>query len=477
MARTPQTVGASTVNTDPLNQPFVEMGASGLRQYGGVVREEWLRDLQGWRGIRVFKEMRDNDPIIGGIFLAIELVLRNISFRIEPADKNVRDDVEAAAFVNSCMTDMDQAWPDLIGEVLTFLQYGFAIHETVYKVRGGRSRDPKRNSIYDDGLIGWRKFAGRAQDTLLRWEFDESGDAIAMVQMIPTGSPLLTVPLARCLHFRTSSAKGDPTGRSLMRNSYSSWYYKKQIQQIEATGLERDLAGVPTAWVPVKYLSATASAEDRATLNMFKKMVRDTVRNEQEGFVLPLAYDANGNKMFDFTLMNSGGKRAFDTSAIINRYDQRIAISMVSDFILLGHEKVGSFALSDNKVDLFEVAINAWLDVIASEFNRKAIPDLLELNGMTGSVRMQHADVAKSDLAQLGEFVERTTRAGALTVDDTLEAHLRDEAGLPPSDMVGERTINEGGDASETGADDTAATDSTDPARAQGDQENAPEAA
>jgi len=451
MARSPATPGSAAVDTNPLSQPFVEMGATGLRQYGGYVRTEWLRDLQGWRGIRVLKEMRDNDPIIGGIFLAIELVLRNISFRIEPADKNAPADVEAAAFVNSCIADMEQSWPDLVGEILTFLHYGWSVHETVFKTRKGRTREPKSNSKYDDGLIGWRKFAARSQDTLLRWEFDESGDAVAMVQLIPTGSPLLTVPLARCLHFRTTSARGSPEGRSLLRSAYTSWYYGKQIQQIEAVGIERDLAGLPVAWVPPKYLSSTASAEDAATLNMFKKMVRDTVRNEQEGFVLPLAYDANGNKMFDFALINSAGKRNFDTSAIVNRYDQRKAMSMVADFIMMGHEKVGSFALSDNKTDLFEVAINAWLDVIASEFNRKAIPDLLEINGMEGSVQMQHADVSKSDLEQLGAFIEKTTRAGAITPDDGLEAHLRDEAGLPPQEEAGQRALNEGADASESG--------------------------
>lgn len=450
---------------------MTEFGASGLRQFSGYVREEWLRDLQGWRGIRMIREMRDNDPIIGAVFFAIEMLLRGVPFRIEPADKTNADDVEAAAFVNSCMSDMEQSWPEFMAQALTFLQYGFSVHEIVYKFRKGKSKDPKKNSQYDDGMIGWRKFAGRAQETLLHWEFDESGDATAMVQLLPTGGSLLKVPLSKCLHFVTVPLKNSPEGRSILRNAYVSYYRKKRIEEIEAIGIERDLAGLPIAWVPPEIMKSTASAENKATYEAIKRFVRDTVRNEQEGGVFPLSYSKDGHKLFDFTLMSTGGRRQFDTVAIIDRYDHRIAASMLADFIVLGagsQQGRGSFAQAQSKTGMFGDAVTSFLDLICAVFNMKGIPDLLELNSLPGKVRMAHGDVTPSDITALGDYVSKLVGAAVLTADDGLEAHMREEAGLPDAENIGSRSLNEGGEASEGGDRDPAETASDNPADAQG---------
>lgn len=52
-------------------------------------------------------------------------------------------------------------------------------------------------------------------------------------------------------------------------------------------------------------------------------------------------------------LLSSGGDRQFDTNKTIDRYDTRIAMTVMADFVLLGHQQTGSFALSDNKTHIF----------------------------------------------------------------------------------------------------------------------------
>lgn len=464
MARAPSTAD------DGSSSPFVELGAAGLRQYGGYVREEWLKDLQGWRGIRMLREMRDNDPVIGAIFFAIEMLLRGVAFTVEPVG-TTSDDTEAADFINSCLTDMEQSWPELIAEILSFLQYGWAVHETVYKLRKGKTGDPKTNSRYEDGLIGWRKFAGRAQETLLRWDFDESGDAIAMIQLLPTGGPLLTVPLEKCLHFRTVPLKNNPEGRSILRNAYVPYYFKKRIQEIEAIGVERDMCGIAVAKVPARLLNANAPASDKAQLEAIKKIVRDTARNEQEGIVWPLVYDEKGNELYKLELLSTGGRRQFDTSAVIERYDHRITATVLADFIVLGGAGSagrGSFAQSKNKTDIFAIAVVNYLDMITAEFNRKAIPELLELNGMAGEVKMQHADISRRDLDELGNYILHIAQAGALTPDAGIEAHLREEGGLPAQIGNSSDQLNQGGSADENAEENPADTQSNNPRMAQG---------
>jgi hypothetical protein len=78
--------------------------------------------------------------------------------------------------------------------------------------------------------------------------------------------------------------------------------------------------------------------------------------------------------MYKLTLLSSGGNRQFNTDAIVARYDQRITMTILADFILLGHEKVGSFALGSSKIDLFLTAIAQMTAQISDVFNKDAVP-------------------------------------------------------------------------------------------------------
>jgi hypothetical protein len=122
---------------------YTEFGANGLKQYSGYVREEWLPQLIGRKGLLVLREMRDNDPIIGAIFFAVEMMLRGVNFHVEGASTS-SDDQAAADFVESCLGDMEQSWSGFLAEVMPFLLYGWDVHEIVYKIRKGAA--PTRSS-------------------------------------------------------------------------------------------------------------------------------------------------------------------------------------------------------------------------------------------------------------------------------------------------------------------------------------------
>ena len=61
----------------------------------------------------------------------------------------------------------------------------------------------------------------------------------------------------------------------------------------------------------------------------------------------------SGHKLYDLTLLQSGGQRQIDTDTIVQRYDQRIAASVLADFIMLGAHGGGSLALARTKVNFF----------------------------------------------------------------------------------------------------------------------------
>jgi hypothetical protein len=412
--------------------PALEIGASGLIHSGGIIQNDFVRSLQGRKGEAIYREMAENDAVIGAVLLAIEMLFRSVDWSVEPADSDNQAAIDQAEFVASCMTDMSTSWEETISSVLSMLPQGYSYHEIVYKRRDGWQEDGAR-SKFTDGKYGWRKIPSRAHGTLVEWKFDSTGGIKGARQVDMTTGIDVFLPIEKCLLFRTTTKLNNPLGRSILRSAYVSWYYGKRVQEIEAIGVERDLAGLPVALVPPELLSANATNDQQSALDAIKDIVTNIRRDEQEGLVFPLAYDENGNLVYDIKLMSTGGRRQLDTNAILARYDARKAMSMLADFILLGHENVGTQALSVSKIELFEDAIDAWLQGIADVFTTHAIPKLLRLNGVSPdlSPSLVYSSARTPNLEQLMGFVSAAVTSGAIIPDDELDAHLRGVAGLP----------------------------------------------
>ena len=214
------------VNEVPTSWPLTaELGQTGLKRAAGILDEEFLPQLQGRKLIQVFKEMSENDPIVGALLFAMDRLLRGLEWNVEPADSSA-EAKQYAEFVEECMEDMSHTWDDFISEALSCLVYGWSWHEIVWKRRvGPYEKDGSRRSKYTDNKIGIRKLPIRAQETHLRWIFDEQGSVQALVQMAPPYYVQTIVPISKSLLFRTQSRKGSPEGRSILRNAYQPWFY------------------------------------------------------------------------------------------------------------------------------------------------------------------------------------------------------------------------------------------------------------
>jgi hypothetical protein len=415
--------------------PMEELGVSGLKRVSGYVDEEFLPALRGRKAVRVYREMASNDSMVGALLFSIDKLIREVEWKVLPPEGGEEGE-QAQEFLESCMEDMSHSWDDLIGEILSMMTYGWSWHEIVYKKRiGPWEKDPRKRSKYTDGKIGWRKIPIRAQETLMRWSFDETGGIRAMVQMAPPRYQTTVLPIEKSILFRTSIAKGNPEGMSLLRSSYRSWYFKKRLEEFEAIGVERDLAGMPVGRVPADYLTAAKGTPQAKTVDAFKKMVRGVRRDENEGLVLPTQYDPDTKQpLFDFELMSSGGTRQFDTNGIINRYEQRILMSVLADFILVGHEDTGSYSLHTDKTGIFRAALNAITKTIADTLNRYAVPRLFAVNGwkLDELPRFEPTNVDPPALDQLAAFISSTAGAGMQWFPDPeLEKYIREIARLP----------------------------------------------
>jgi len=421
---------------DSSSSPFVELGTTGLKRAAGYVDEEFLPQLRGRKAVQVYREMGDNDPITGALLFSILQLLRGVDWPVVAGGKTA-EDAKAAKLIETCMDDMSTSWDDIIQEILTCLQYGWSWHEIVYKRRMGPwQSDGRHRSKYSDGLIGWRKMPIRSQETLQRWIFDDSGDVQAMVQLAPPDYKTRVLPITRSLLFRAGHHKGNPEGRSILRTSYRPWYYKKRLEEFESVGVERDLAGLPMVSVPSEYMRARPGTEQYKMVEAMKRMVRSIRRNEQEGLVFPTAYDQDTKQpLFKFELLGSGGARAFSTNELIQRYEQRQLMTVLADFIMIGHQgNTGTYNLHVDKTGIFREALNATASSVAEVFNRHAIPRLFAANGWKPSSlpTIQPGNVDAPDLGQLSQFLTATAGLGFNWGPDAdMERYLRRAAGLP----------------------------------------------
>lgn len=445
---------------------FRDYGSYGLRQYSGWVREEFLPQLVGRQAVTVYREMLDNSSVVGSMIFAITQAMRKVEWRIESPTDNVQKKGQSiqkeVEYADSLRLDMSHTWEDFVAESLSMLGYGFSAHEIVYKRRMGRDDLPLANnklqpdetipaSEYNDGRIGWRRLPIRGQDTVLKWFFDPNGQVKGLTQQ-PWIGTLIDIPIEKLLLFRPTSHKNNPEGRSILRNAYRAHYFTKRLEEMEAILFER-MAGFPVMYVPAQLMSDAMSgtgpqaAAASMALRMYKDIVTNARVNEQMGIVLPsdTYKDQDGKpsaiKMYDFQLLTpQHGRGQVDVDKTITRYKVDMLMTVLCDFIQMGHEIRGTNNLGTMKVDMFYSAIEGWLDAIAGVLNRYALPRNWEINGLDRDTMPQYRPdmPQRLDLDGLGAFIANLATAGMpLFPDEELEGYLRDAGGLPEIDDTG----------------------------------------
>lgn len=420
------------------NSGFSELGRTGLNRFGGWISEEWLPELQGSKGAEIYKRMSTNDAIISGGLFAIKMLAKQVPWRAVPGGSSSKD-IRAAEFLESCLYDMEFSWPATLDEILTMYPFGWSWLEKVYKICRGQDKDPRFRSQFDDGLVRWRKLAPRAQETLQDWEYDEDTDTLrAMIQLAPPDFQERRVPLEKSLHFRMSSAKGNPQGDSGLRGTYRAWYIVTNLEDFEAMGMERDLAGYPVLYAPKEVADPDPDDEEAvAAHDDFMALITGVRRDETEGLLLSSERDANGHLLYELKLVSSSGTRQINTNQVISRWKNAMTVSMMTDFLLLGQGRQGSYALAETKSKFFAQSISALLDIIVEVVNAAGVPDLIAFNPLIfedlekppyfvrGKVEIPNLEQIANYLQKLGYKVDW------LKGDVALENHVRNLADLP----------------------------------------------
>jgi hypothetical protein len=106
---------------------------------------------------------------------------------------------------------------------------------------------------------------------------------------------------------------------------------------------------------------------------------------------------------------------------------------MMMDFIMLGGEGTGSYAMSKDKSSLYLIALNTFLDKVAATINQHAVPRLFELNTFPEDAPLPvvYFDrISKIDVGDFSEMISSLFNAGAVTYDMSTENQVRRMIGL-----------------------------------------------
>lgn len=419
---TPTPPGIETVNDAPL-------GSRGLKNMGGVISEEYQKELRTLRQrVAAYAEMA-NDPYLGAALGVLETLMAGIEYRLQPKAGNEQNPraIEEAAFVSTALRTMETSWEDFQSEMLTMLTYGFAAMERTFTFKNGR--------------VVFADIAIRPAETIWEWVYD--GDRLVAVKQQLTATqvenPNPTIPMERIYLFRTISVKNNPEGRSILRRAYIPYVREKHHRDLESIGHERDATGTPIVRVPEDIMSAaagtTAYTRKQAAMTIAKRMKTGT----EVGVVLSSRVDAESKTpAYDVSLLKSPGERQFDAGPIIERCNREKLFATGTDVILLGHEKTGALnegGSGSEKRDILNGGINAMAERVADVFNRQVIPELCTLNGIPEEVWPEMKPQRLQREITLGELMKALsdgTAAGAgLLPDDAVENEIRARLRLP----------------------------------------------
>lgn len=385
-----------------------EIGYPGTKQFSGYINDEWDRRLSNRKSrLSTFREMLD-DATVAALISALDALMRSTNYHVNPADDSPAAQ-EAAAFVEENIEGMDGSWGDQLSEINSQIVYGFSLFEIVYKLR-------------DDGRIGWARWAPRAQETIEKWIFDnDDRDAVAVVQIAPPAYKTVTIPLDRCLHFKTRRRNQSPEGVSLIRAAFDAWYFKKHISRIESIGIERELVGLPVMKIPSDVITGEA-----ANLQSWHDALSRLKRDEESFLIVPSDTDSDGHALYEFQLASTGGARQIDTDVVIARYERMILRSMLADFLTLGDQGVGSFALGVSRADLFAHNVQALLDSEADTINMQGIRPLCLVNGIPEAI-IPRFEFDQIPSGHIGSFASALAQMVTVGVVDPTDENVRKE--------------------------------------------------
>lgn len=422
----------------PLRMAKGQRSYNGLKVMAGQILEDCNQDLR-WPYCMETYKMMFKDATISPSLNFMEMQIAKTEWKVKIPEGYEEQLKDKKDFLISVMNDMDHTWNDFIRRAATFSRYGFAPIEKVY-----RRRQRSTGSKYNDGKYGLKSLPLISQDTVDGWQWDEEGRVLTgLDQMVnkPAGKGKVTIidnstvfiPRNKFILFRADPQKDSPIGTSPLNGVYIAWRFKTELEKFESQGISQDLRGLKVFKIPARYMSESASEDEKATFEQFKEMLRGLHNGEQSGVIIPSALDQNGKELFSFELKSVMGQAQFDINEIITRFRKELVTGILSPQLIIGQDGSGSFALAESLENITEVVVEARLREMRDQLNHDLVPQLFAINGYDTSVTpyFDYESTQQPSVDDLGKYIQRVASAGLMKVDADVVNWIHAQIGMP----------------------------------------------
>jgi hypothetical protein len=441
--------GPGEVAERPTPTINIEHGVSGTEvQFGGVVdADEYLPELSGAAGLKMYDKMRRSDAQVRASLQIIKLPLQAAVWQAVPPENGDGIDQAVADFVNSSVVDDDalaDSWQFVLRHILLQLDFGFSVMEKVWRVdeqhyfrlKRLAPRLPRTIYAFDqarDGTIvrlwQYAPVNNAVPDPIPQGNGNGSGYGSSLYRTATAPRPpvvtyqYLAIP-GECACVFTHEREGDNhQGISLLRSAYRSWFYKDLIYHLDGVRLDRYGVGVPVAELSPEHTLDDTDLEDLA------ETLQDLRSNERVWMIAPPGV------RYRIMAPEGGGGASASAQSLVEHHDTMIARNVLASFMTMGQDQHGTLGFGSRLTDLFISSLYGVSAAITADLKRTVVKPLCDLNfDMTNreypSVVVR--DLESENIEAMMKVLLQGVQGTMITPDDDLEAMLRKTLKLPP---------------------------------------------
>lgn len=425
--------------------PTQTVGAPGTAIYGGYIQENEKNSNVASREERykTYSEILANASIVAaGTRYFLNLVAK-ADWSFEPSEADT--DGEFAERAEEILTDDPKTpWHRIVRRAAMYRFYGFSVQEWTARRR-------------DDGIITLADVMPRAQLTIEKWDVDEEGGVLGVIQRNPQNARELYLPRGKLLYLVDDTLSDSPEGLGLFRHLVSPAQRLARYEQLEGFGFETDLRGIPIGRGPFTEMAELVEAgkiskEQRIAIEApIRKFIENHVKTAKLGMLLDSvtyqSQDESGRpsnvKQWDVELLQGSSNSFAENAAAIERVNREMARILGVEQLMLGSDSAGSFAMSKDKTNSFFLLVDGTLTEVRESVADDLLDMVWQLNGWPDEMKptMNTEAIRFTDVEQVAATLRDMATAGAVLDErDPVVDEVRDLMGVSrrPQELLDE---------------------------------------
>lgn len=413
------------------------VGTAGVIEIGGyVVVDEKQPTLTGVRKYATYEDFINEISIIAAaVRLFVNLIAKS-EWQVVPAkgpDGKASPEAERIAKLVESMIDGHKTpWHRIVRKLTMYRFFGFALMEWSAIKRA-------------DGAIGVEDIRPRPQRTIARWDLDREANVLGVWQQDVTMREIY-IPRSQLIYAVDDTLTENPEGVGLLRHVARAVNRLKAYEEIEGTGYENDLRGMPVAYAPLKELAEKPPEARAKAKRPMLDFIRGHIRSRKAGMLVDSeTYRSNDDaqtpssvRKWAVELMRGEGTAFEAMGATIARLNQEIARILGVEHLLIGADGVGSLALAKSKVGTFYITVISTLGELVEVIESDWLAPIAELNGWAEEdlPELQVEEVRDEDIVQVTEAISNLSTAvgGGFSPEDEFLAEIFSVMGYTPPD-------------------------------------------